>query len=159
MQQQVRVHYGLNEIITVTLLEEVRDGILKGWVKLLMPDGHECFMSSKSIVTESNDTDWRTFLKFHWDATHNHCQVEHLNEFYAILRRAAAAYINKQNHEQEKSHHQHGAHEPRRADALLHPSGRQRPAAAMPARDKAKVRETNRQMKPVELSLSLIYKS
>lgn len=108
-------------------------------------------------AVDSVTTDWRTFLKSHWDAEHNHCQVEHLDEFYAIFHRAAAAYINKQNHEQEqdkvKSHHQSGAHEPRRADALLHPSGRHRPAAALSAGDKAKVRETNRQMKPVELSL------
>lgn len=106
-------------------------------------------------AVDSVTTDWRSFLKAHWDATHNHCQVEHLNEFYAIFRRAAAAYINKQNHEQDKdkSHHQHGAHEPRRTDALLHPSGRHGPAASLPAGDKAKVRETNRQMKPAELSL------
>jgi hypothetical protein len=106
-------------------------------------------------AVDSVTTDWRTFLKAHWDSVHNCCQVEYLNEFYAIFRRAAAAYINKQNHEQDKvkSHHQSGAHEPRRADALLHPSGRQRPAAAVSAGDKAKVRETNRQMKPVELSL------
>lgn len=106
-------------------------------------------------AVDSVTTDWRTFLKSHWDAEHNHCQVEHLNEFYAIFRRAAAAYINKQNHEQDKdkSHHQHGAHEPRRTDALLHPSGRHGPAASLPAGDKAKVREANRQMKIVELSL------
>ena len=103
----------------------------------------------------STTTDWRKFLREHWDAEHNHCQVEHLNEFYAIFRRAAAAYINKQNHEQDKvkSHHQSGAHEPRRTDALLHPSGRQRPSAAVPGRDTSKVREANRQMKIVQLSL------
>lgn len=107
------------------------------------------------VDPQQSDTDWRGFLRTHWDATHNHCQVEHLDEFYAIFRRAAAAYINKQNHEQDKdkSYHQHGAHEPRRTDALLHQSGRQRPVASLPAGDKAKVRETNRQMKPVELSL------
>lgn len=109
----------------------------------------------KDGESQTVSTDYRKFLSEHWDTEHNHCKVEYLNEFYAIFRRAAAAYINKQNHEQDKvkSHHQSGAHEPRRADALLHPSGRQRPAAAVSAGDKAKVRETNRQMKPVELSL------
>ena len=107
------------------------------------------------VDPQQSDTDWRGFLRTHWDAEHNHCQVEHLDEFYAIFRRAAAAYINKQNHEQDKvkSHHQSGAHEPRRTDALLHPSGRQRPSAAVPGRDTSKVRETNRQMKIVQLSL------
>lgn len=107
------------------------------------------------VDSQQSDTDWRGFLRTHWDAEHNHCQVEHLDEFYAIFRRAAAAYINKQNHEQDKvkSHHQSGAHEPRRTDALLHPSGRQRPSAAVPGRDTSKVRETNRQMKIVQLSL------
>lgn len=100
-------------------------------------------------AVDSTTTDWRAFLKNHWDAEHNHCQVEHLNEFYDIFRRAAATYINKQNHDQVKNNNQSGTHESRRTDALLHPSGRQRPAAALPAGDKAKVRETNRQMKPV----------
>lgn len=122
----------------------------KQWCTPCLADG-----TSINAAHDDTDTDWRTFLKAHWDAEHNHCQVEHLIEFYAIFRRAAAAYINKQEHEQDKdkSHHQSGAHEPRRADALLHPSGRHRPAAALSAGDKAKVRETNRQMKPVELSL------
>lgn len=100
-------------------------------------------------------TDWRSFLKTHWDAEHNHCQVERLNEFYAIFRRAAAAYINKQNHEQDKdkSHHQHGAHEPRRTDALPHSSGGHGTAAAVPGRDTANVRKPNKPIKPVQLSL------
>lgn len=106
-------------------------------------------------AVDSATTDWRTFLKSHWDAEHNHCQVEHLDEFYAIFRRAAAAYINKQNHEQDKdkSHHQHGAHEPRRTDALPHSSGGHGTAAAVPGRDTAKVRKTNKPIKPVQLSL------
>ncbi len=106
-------------------------------------------------AVDSVTTDWRTFLKSHWDAEHNHCQVEHLDEFYAIFRRAAAAYINKQNHEQDKdkSHHQSGAHELRRTDALLNQSGRQRPVTSLPAGDKAKVRSPNKSIKPVQLSL------
>lgn len=89
-------------------------------------------------------TDWRSFLRTHWDATHNHCQVEHLDEFYAIFRRAAAAYINKQNHEQDKvkSHHQSGTHESRRTDALLHPSGRHGSAAAVSQGNTGEVRAT-----------------
>lgn len=105
-------------------------------------------------AVDSVTTDWRAFLKTHWDTEHNHCQVEHLNEFYDIFRRAAA-YINKQNHEQDKneSNYQHGAHEPRRADALLHPSGGRGPAPSMPTGDKKEVRETGKRMKPVQLSL------
>lgn len=107
-------------------------------------------------AVDSTTTDWRTFLKNHWDAEHNHCKVEYLDEFYAIFLRAA--YINKQNHEQDKnkSNHQHGEHEPRRADAVLHPSGRRRPAASLPARDTAEVRTeavAAPRPKPVELSL------
>ena len=112
-----------------------------------------CTSDGKPLT--SGDTDWRKFLREHWNAEHNHCKVEYLDEFYAIFRRAAAAYINKQHHEQEKnkSHHQHGAHEPRRADTLPNPSGGQRAAASLPAGDKTEVRETGKQMKPVQLSL------
>lgn len=122
----------------------------KQWCTPCLADG-----TSINAAHDDTDTDWRAYLKSHWDNERNHLRADCLDEFYAIFRRAAAAYFNKQNHEQEKdkSHHQHGAHEPRRADALLHPSGRQRPAAALPAGDKAKVRETNRQMKTVQLSL------
>lgn len=94
-------------------------------------------------AVDSTTTDWRAFLKTHWDTVHNHCQVEHLDEFYAIFRRAAANYINNKNEQQKKvnqSRNQSGAHEPRRADALLHPSGRQRPATSMPTRDTTEVR-------------------
>lgn len=113
-------------------------------------------------AVDSTTTDWRAFLKTHWDTVHNHCQVEHLNEFYAIFRRAAANYINsiQIKHEQEikrqhvlQGNHQHGAHEPRRADALLHPSGGRGSAASLSTRDKEPVRETGKQMKPVQLSL------
>ena len=162
-------------------------------------------------AVDSTTTDWRAFLKNHWDTEHNHCQVEHLNEFYDIFRRAAATYINKQNHEQDniqqdykevhrqhggndtrranevlypsvrqrhvpymptdknsvretgkqmnheqdknESNYQHGAHEPRRADALLNRSGGHGPAPSMPTGDKKEVREIGKRMKPVQLSL------
>lgn len=108
----------------------------------------------KDGESQTVSTDYRKFLSEHWDAEHNHCKVECLDEFYAIFRRAAAAYINKQNHEQEnktinEDHLQHGAHEPRRANEVHDTSGRQRPAASMPSRDKTGVRETGKQMKPV----------
>ena len=122
----------------------------KQWCNPCLADG-----TSINAAHDDTDTDWRTFLKTHWDDARNHCRVDCLEEFMTIFRRAAANYINKQDHEQatDKSHHQHGAHEPRRADALLHPSGRHGSAAAVSAGNKAKVRETNRQMKIVELSL------
>ena len=122
----------------------------KQWCTPCLADG-----TSINAAHDDTDTDWRTFLKTHWDDARNHCRVDCLEEFMTIFRRAAANYINKQNHEQDKvkSHHQSGAHEPRRTDALLHPSGRQRPSAAVPGRDTSKVREANRQMKIVQLSL------
>lgn len=107
-------------------------------------------------AVDSTTTDWRAFLKTHWDTVHNHCQVEYLGEFYAIFRRAAAAYINKQNHEQDKSNYQHGAHEPRRTNEVHDTSGRQRPAASMPTRDTTGVRTETvaaPRHKLVELSL------
>ena len=109
-------------------------------------------------AVDSTTTDWRAFLKTHWDAEHNHCQVEHLNEFYAIFHRAAATYINKQNHEQDKneSNYQHGAHEPRRTNEVHDTSGGQRPSASMPNRDTTEVRTeavAAPRHKPVELSL------
>lgn len=90
MQQQVRVHYGQNKIITATLLEEVNEGILKGWNKLRMPNGHECYMSAKSIATEQTDTDWRKYLKTHWDTAHNYLRPDCAEEFMTIFNRAAA---------------------------------------------------------------------
>ena len=96
-------------------------------------------------------TDWRAFLKTHWDTEHNHCKVEYLDEFYRIFRCAAAAYFNnKQHHEKDKDNcnHQHGAHEPRRTDTVHDTPGRRRPAASLPARDKGPVRETGKHMKP-----------
>lgn len=115
--------------------------------------------------SQTVSTDYRKFLSEHWDAEHNHCKVECLDEFYAIFRRAAANYINsiQIKHEQEikrqhvlQGNHQHGGHEPRRADALLHPSGGQRSAASLPAGDTTKVRAEEvaaHRPKPVELSL------
>lgn len=69
MEKLIKVHYGLHDIVTATLLEEVSEGILKGWIKLRMADGHECYMSSRWRVME--DTDWRSFLKAHWDQKRN----------------------------------------------------------------------------------------
>lgn len=120
----------------------------KQWCTPCLAEG-----TSINAAHDDTDTDWRAYLKSHWDNERNHLRADCLDEFYAIFRRAAAAYINKQNHEQDKSHHQSGAHEPRRTDALLHPSGRRRPATALSAGDKTEVRETGRQMKTVQLSL------
>ena len=172
-QQYIHVKIGLTdgiypvrEFITTGLMHDMyefqQDAHTIGWVHKQWctpvtapqtPSGRVPCHGLQAV--DSTTTDWRAFLKNHWDSVHNHCQVEHLNEFYDIFRRAAAAYINKQNHEQDKneSNYQHGAHEPRRTNEVHDTSGRQRPAAALPAGDKAKVRETNRQMKPVELSL------
>ena len=106
----------------------------------------------KDGESQTVSTDYRKFLSEHWDAEHNHCKVERLDEFYAIFRRAAAAYINKQNHEQENKrqdykevHLQHGGNDKRRANEVLYPSVRQRPVPYMPT-DKNSVRETGKQV-------------
>ena len=116
-------------------------------------------------VDDSTTTDWRAFLKTHWDTEHNHCQVEHLDEFYDIFRRAAANYINsiQIKHEQEikqqcilQGNYQHGAHEPRRTNEVHDTSGRQRHSASMSTRDTKEVRTeavAAPRHKPVELSL------
>ena len=100
-------------------------------------------------------TDWRSFLKTHWNTERNHCKVEHLDEFYRIFRSAAAAYIQKheQDNKQQDSmedHLQHGGHDRRRANEIPNPSGGQGPAPSMPTGDKKEVRETGKQMKPVQ---------
>ena len=102
--------------------------------------------------TESQGTDWRKFLRDHWDTVRNHCKVEHLDEFYRIFRRAAA-YIQKQKHEQENksindARLQHEGNDTRRTNEVLYPSVRQRPVPYMPT-DKTGVRETGKQMKSV----------
>lgn len=123
----------------------------KQWCTPCLADG-----TSINAAHDDTDTDWRTFLKTHWDDARNHCRVDCLEEFMTIFRRSAANYINNKNEQQKRvnqSRNQSGGNDARRTDALLHPFGRHGPAASLPAGDKAKVRETNRQMKPVELSL------
>ena len=174
MQQLIHVKIGLTdgvypvrEFITTGLMHDMYEYQLDehtiGWVHkrwctpVSAPQALSDSVPCHGLqAVDSATADWRSFLKAHWDAEHNHCQVEHLDEFYAIFRRAAAAYFNnKQHHEKVKDNiqHQSGAHEPRRTDALLHSYGRQRSAAAMSAGDKAKVRKTNKPIKPVEPSL------
>lgn len=116
-------------------------------------------------VDDSTTTDWRSFLKNHWDTEHNHCQVEYLGEFYAIFRRAAANYFNsiQKKHEQEikqqcilQGNDQHGGHGQREADAVSHPAGRRGTAATVPAGDTQKVHKSRKAVKRktyVELSL------
>lgn len=123
----------------------------KQWCTPCLADG-----TSINAAHDDTDTDWRGFLKAHWDVQHNHLSTDSLEEFMTIFRRAAANYINNKNEQQKginQSRNQSGGNDARRTDALPHPFGRHRPAASLPAGDKAKVRETNRQMKPVELSL------
>lgn len=105
-------------------------------------------------AVDSTTTDWRAFLKTHWDTENSCCKVEYLDEFYDIFRRAAAAYINKQNHEQDnktinEDHLQHGEYDTRGTNEVSNPSGGRGPALSMPTRDKEPVRETGKQMKPV----------
>ena len=154
--------YPVREFITTGLMHDMYEfqydehtigWVHKRWCTTCTADG------TPIADAESLDTDWRSFLKAHWDTEHNHCKIECLDEFYRIFRCAAAAYLNnKQHHEKGKSNcnHQHGAHEPRRTNAFHDTSGRRRPAASLPARDTTEVRTeavAAPRSKPVELSL------
>lgn len=160
MEKVIQIHYG-NGIIHATLLEHVRDGVLKDWAKLRFPDGHEGYMSERWIIPDdhqsSSDTDWRAYLKAHWDNERNHLRTDCLNDFYDVFRRAAANY-QKQNEQDFKQstaedHLQHGVHDARRTDAVHDKAGRRRPTSSMSAGDTKAVRETCKQVKPVQLSL------
>lgn len=177
MEKEIFVEVGKSGTVKATLLEEVHTGILSGWNRLRMADGHECYMSSRWCHDEpiASDyvatvdpavpgddhtvdalTDWRSFLKAHWDVQHNHLSTDSLEEFMAIFRRAAANYINNKNEQQKgvnQSRNQSGGNDARRTDALPHSSGGHGTAAALSTGDKATVRETGKQMKPVQLSL------
>lgn len=52
-------------------------------------------VSSNTVAANPQDTDWRKFLRAHWDTEHNHLHVDSLTAFMAIFTRAAAAYIEK----------------------------------------------------------------
>lgn len=127
------------------------------------------------VDPQQSDTDWRGFLRTHWDNEHGYCRVDCLQEFMTIFNRAAAAYINKkQHHEQTKKNdnslHQSGAHDTGRTDTLLHQAGGRRTAAALPQGHTSEVQSTTdavtsstgpvsrntvaaKRPKPVELSL------
>jgi hypothetical protein len=170
--------YPVREFITTGLMHDMyefqQDEHTIGWVHkrwctpvsaTQAPSGSVTCCGLQAAESVSTTADWRKFLREHWDAEHNHCQAEHLNEFYAIFRRAAANYINsiQIKHEQEikrqhvlQGNHQHGGHEQRRADTVPHPTGGQRSAASLPSGDTTKVRTeavAAHRHKPVELSL------
>ncbi len=112
-----------------------------------------CTADGKPIA-EIQDTDWRKFLRDHWDTERNHCKVEYFAEFYRIFRRAAASNIQK--HEQENNNStearpRHRGYEHRGTNDVSNPSGRHRGAPSGPTRDKEPVRETGKQMKPALL--------
>lgn len=99
MEQNVRVRYG-NGIADAVLLEEVQDGILKGWCKLRMSDGHECYMAKTAI--QSADADWRSYLKNHWDKERNFLRTDCLEDFMKVFIRAHTNYIDKRNEQVTK---------------------------------------------------------
>lgn len=173
-QQYIHVKIGLTdgiypvrEFITTGLMHDMyefqQDEHTIGWVHKRWctpasapqtPSGRVPCHGLQAVDSNHDTTDWRSFLKAHWDTEHNHCKVEYLDEFYRIFRMAAASNIQKQNHEQDNKtinevHLQSGAHEPRRTDAVHDTFGRHRPVSSMPTRDKEPVRETGKQMKPV----------
>lgn len=89
--RQIRVRTGTSGTVVATLLEEVREGILKGWNRLRMPDGSERYMSARWCVC--GDSDWRRFLKEHWDDKHDYLRTDCLEEFMKVFVRAAGNYI------------------------------------------------------------------
>lgn len=98
MQNIVRIENYYGKTVHATVLEEVLDGILKGWNYLQMPNGSKCYMARRwCLPLSADDTDWRKFLREHWDDERNHCRVECLGEFMAIFTRAAAAYMRKKS--------------------------------------------------------------
>lgn len=107
-QHIVRIENYCGETVYATVLEEVQDGFLKGWNHLQMPDGSTCYMArcwclpltdgadrmdGKAIADNPDDTDWRKFLRDHWDDTIGGCKVECLDDFMRIFIRAAAVYM------------------------------------------------------------------
>ena len=123
----------------------------KQWCTPCLADG-----TSINAAHDDTETDWRTFLKTHWNDARNHCRVDCLEEFMIIFRRAAVNYINNKNEQQKginQSRNQSGGNDARRTDALPHSSGGHGTAAAVPGRDTAKVRKPNKPIKPVQLSL------
>ena len=161
MEKVIQIHYG-NGIIHATLLEHVRDGVLKSWAKLRFPDGHEGYMSERWIIPDDHqspsDTDWRAYLKAHWDTKRNCLRADCLNDFYNIFRCAAATYfqIHEQDNKQQtvaEDHLQYGRNDIRRAKKVPDTSFRHRSVTSMPGRHKKAVHETGKQVKPVQLSL------
>jgi hypothetical protein len=123
----------------------------KQWCTPCLADG-----TSINAAHDDTDTDWRGFLKAHWDVQRNHLSTDSLEEFMTIFRRAAVNYINNKNEQQKEinqSRNQSGGNDARRTDALPHSSGGHGTAAALSGRDTAKVRKTNKPIKPVEPSL------
>ena len=117
MEQHVRVSYGKGFAMAV-LLEEVHEGVLKGWCKLRMSDGHECYMAKSAI--QSGDTDYRSYLKNHWDEARGYLRTDCLEEFMKVFMRAYTEYKNKSYERESKckerkgrndqGDHQHGEH-------------------------------------------------
>ena len=147
------------------MFEFQQDAHTIGWVHKQWCTPVTAPQASNSVVpchglqaAESVTTDWRAYLRSHWDAEHNHLRTDCLNDFYTIFRRAAADYIKKQYEQtdktsENKTHHQHGGDDTRRADQVHDKPCRPRPAATMPSGDKTAVREARKQVKPVQLSL------
>lgn len=112
-QNTVRIENYYGKTVQATVLEEVNDGPLKGWNYLQMPDGSKCHIArrwclpltadgSSARPGTTTDTDWRRFLRTHWDTRRNHLQADATGEFIAIFTRAAAAYYARHNQKPNK---------------------------------------------------------
>lgn len=105
MEQQhiVRIENYYGKTVQAVVLEEVNDGILKGWNYLQMPDGSKCYMARcwclplnvGGDTVDANDTDWRKFLREHWDNERNCCRTDCLERFYSIFRQACSNYMHR----------------------------------------------------------------
>lgn len=101
MEKLVHVKIGTtNEVLPVIAL--YTDGCFKDIYELKTSKGR-CWVHKRwcsPVVPQKDDTDWRGFLKAHWDNEHGYCRVDCLEEFMEIFNRAASKH--KHDNEQEK---------------------------------------------------------
>lgn len=102
MEKLVHVKIGTtNEVLPVIAL--YTDGCFKDIYELKTSKGR-CWVHKRwcsPVVPQKDDTDWRGFLKAHWDNEHGYCRVDCLEEFMEIFNRAASN-ISKNDNEQGK---------------------------------------------------------
>lgn len=154
MKELVHVKIGsVNEVLPVIALYE--EGCFKDIYELRTPKGR-CWVHKrwcKPVLPQQSDTDWRGFLKNHWDNERGHCSVDSLDEFMRIFNRAASDHQNKNNNEQISKANRNDQETTDRVSDSGRGSGSDSTAAKG---DKRGIRKTDKQVKArtyVELSL------